>query len=225
MAPKEIAYEALREDERSSDEVHHAALLHHYALQTTKESWTRIICAVCMLAMLISNAVWFGIYNHQKNVQARPPTVFPVPFPYRFTSEYVDGSRNMSEENQLWADLFPRGGGAVKVDSQWAINTGLQPTQGYARDGMSVYVVAMYHQLHCITVIRTSLYQSYYGRKQHDPWGHITHCLDTLLQVVQCLADPTLGGVDAIHECRDFKALEAWTDENKYTDNLDFDLD
>ena len=42
------------------------------------------------------------------------------------------------------------GGGAVKVDSQWAIDTGLQPTQGYSVDGMSVYVVAMYHQLHCI---------------------------------------------------------------------------
>lgn len=77
----------------------------------------------------------------------------------------------MSQENQLWADLFPRkpshlpprqdatclthyeflgGGGAVKVDSQWAIDTGLQPTQGYSLDGKSVYVVAMYHQLHCI---------------------------------------------------------------------------
>ena len=73
------------------------------------------------------------------------------------------------------------------------------------------------------TVIRTSLYQTYYGRKQNDPWSHITHCLDTLLQVVQCLADPILGGVGAVHECRDYKALEAWTDQNKYTDYLDFE--
>lgn len=71
MAPKEIAYEPLREDERSSDEAHHAAFLQHYASQTTKERWTRIVCAVCMLAMLISNAVWFNIYNRQKNVQGK----------------------------------------------------------------------------------------------------------------------------------------------------------
>lgn len=34
--------------------------------------------------------------------------------------------------------------------SQWAVDTELQPTQGYALSGKSVYVVTIYHQLHCI---------------------------------------------------------------------------
>lgn len=56
------------------------------------------------------------------------------------------------------------GGGVVKVDSQWALDTGLQPTQGYSIDGKSVYVVAMYHQLHCLV----SCLQSELGERGTD---------------------------------------------------------
>lgn len=42
------------------------------------------------------------------------------------------------------------GGGAVKVDAQWAIDNQIQQTQGYAADGKAIYVVAMYHQMHCV---------------------------------------------------------------------------
>jgi hypothetical protein len=73
------------------------------------------------------------------------------------------------------------------------------------------------------TVIRTSLYQSHHGRKQLAPWGHLVHCMDTMRQSVLCLADPTLGGVGAEHQCRDADALFKWTAEHKYTDHLDFD--
>ena len=75
MAPKEIVYEPLREDERSSDETDHAVILQHYAIQTKKERWTRIAGVVCVLAMLISNAIWFSVYNRQKNVQCKSSTV------------------------------------------------------------------------------------------------------------------------------------------------------
>ena len=44
----------------------------------------------------------------------------------------------------------PGGGGAVKVDSQWVLDNNLQDTQGYSADNKAIYVVAMYHQLHCV---------------------------------------------------------------------------
>lgn len=214
MASKEIAYQPL---ERSSDDIRDEVLLQHYATSTGKQRWERIVWTLCILAIVISNGVWLGVYKHQKNVPAAKE--YHVLSPYEYATPYVDG--NLTEMNQLWTDLFPRGGGAVKVDPQWAIDSNLQQTQGYAADGKAIYVVAMYHQLHCVTVIRTSLYQQYNGRKQIDNWGHITHCIDTLRQGIQCLADPTLGGVGANHECRDFEALKRWTKENAYTDNLD----
>ena len=45
--------------------------------------------------------------------------------------------------------------------------------------------------------------------------------MDALRQQIQCLADPTLGGVGVEHECRDFEALKEWTAERAYLDFLD----
>ena len=90
--------------------------------------------------------------------------------PYELSTPYVDS--NLTESNQLWTELFPRkktplfvtlggsscltgfkrigGGGAVKVDPQWVRDNNIQDTQGYSADGKAIYVVAMYHQLHCV---------------------------------------------------------------------------
>ncbi|KAI0906608.1 hypothetical protein F4824DRAFT_371310 [Ustulina deusta] len=214
MTSKEIAYQRL---ERASNDASDDSLLQHYAENTRRQRWSTVVGALCILALVISNGVWFGVYRHQKSAHATKD--FPVISPYLFSTPYSQG--NLSQQNPLWNELFPRGGGAVKVDPQWAIDNNVQHTQGYAPDGKAIYVVAMYHQLHCLAVIRTSLYQFHNGREQTDPWSHIPHCLDALRQALQCLADPTLGGHGALHECRDFEALKGWTDEHAYTDYMD----
>ncbi|KAI1739177.1 hypothetical protein F4680DRAFT_423079 [Xylaria scruposa] len=214
MASKEITYEPL---DRSSIEASDDGLLHHYPKITKKNRWSTAALALSIIALVISNGIWIGVYRHQKNSHATKD--FPVMEPYLFSTPYTEG--NLSQQNPLWNDLFPRGGGAVKVDPQWAIDNNLQLTQGYAPDGKAIYVVAMYHQLHCLAVIRTSLYQFHNGKEQTDPWTHIPHCLDALRQALQCLADPTLGGHGALHECRDFEALKSWTDENAYIEYMD----
>ncbi|KAL1844860.1 hypothetical protein VTK73DRAFT_1655 [Phialemonium thermophilum] len=224
MAPKETEYEPLTTASVDESEGTDEHVLRPYATRTAKQRWGRAAWVVCVLALVLSNAAWIGVYRHQKD---HPHDFDPilgsntlsVMSEYVFSSPYVEG--NLTEMNQRWRDMFPRGGGAVKVDPQWAVDHQLQPTQGYAKDGKAIYVVAMYHQLHCLTVIRTSLYQSHNGRDQIDDWGHVTHCLDTLRQAIQCLADPTLGGVGVRHQCRDFEALLAWTVEHAYTDNVD----
>lgn len=178
--------------------------------------------------------------------------------PYRFTTPYVDAP--MKEQNKLWADMFPRkrfpifacihrtlsnsdnlciaGLGAIKVEHEWAAKHHLPVPQGNASDGLAIYTVAAFHQLHCLvslylpwisegkadkgskTVIRTSIYQYHSGRDQLDPWTHITHCLDTLRQEIQCSADPTIGGMSRVHECRDIEALKEWTTKHAYTEFL-----
>ncbi|KAI1752761.1 hypothetical protein F4782DRAFT_546395 [Xylaria castorea] len=214
MTSKEITYEPL---DRSSIDASDDGLLQRYHEKTRGKRWSTAAWALGILALVISNGVWFGVYRHQKNVHATKD--FPVLVPYLFSTPYSEG--NLSQQNPLWNELFPRGGGAVKVDPQWAIDNSLQLTQGYAPDGKAIYVVGMYHQLHCLAVIRTSLYQFHNGREQTDPWTHIPHCLDALRQALQCLADPTLGGHGALHECRDFEALKGWTDEHAYIEYMD----
>ncbi|KAI0813694.1 hypothetical protein GGR55DRAFT_702727 [Xylaria sp. FL0064] len=215
MSSKEIAYEPL---ERASDDNNSdVGLLQHYVKKSRRQRWSTAAWALTIIALVISNGIWFGVYLHQKNAHVAKD--FPVLSPYQFSTPYTEG--NLSQQNPLWNELFPIGGGAVKVEPQWAINHNLQHTQGYAPDGKAIYVVAMYHQLHCLAVIRTSLYQFHNGREQTDPWSHIPHCLDALRQALQCLADPTLGGNGALHECRDFEALKSWTAENAYTEYIE----
>ncbi|GAW16608.1 hypothetical protein ANO14919_060410 [Xylariales sp. No.14919] len=214
MTSKEAEYQRL---ERSSNDISDGGSLQHYAVNTRRQRWPVASWVLCILALVISNGVWLGVYQHQRNAHAADD--FPVLSPYLFSTPYSEG--NLSQQNPLWNELFPRGGGAVKVDPQWAIDNNLQLTQGYAPDGKAIYVVAMYHQLHCLAVIRTSLYQFHNRREQTDPWSHIPHCLDALRQALQCLADPTLGGHGALHECRDFEALKGWTDEHAYIEYMD----
>jgi hypothetical protein len=73
MASKEIAYQPL---ERSSDDIRDEVLLQHYATSTGKQRWERIVWTLCILAIVISNGVWFGVYKHQKNVHGKTSIYF-----------------------------------------------------------------------------------------------------------------------------------------------------
>ncbi|KAM3069011.1 hypothetical protein ACMFMG_004190 [Clarireedia jacksonii] len=214
MAPKEVEYQPI--EERSSDDLHDG-VLQRYSTGAGKQRWERAIWIICILAILISNGMWLGFYHRQKNTKSLND--FSVRMPYHFSTPYIDG--NISETNKLWADLFPPGFGAIKVEHSWAAEQNLPPTQGDAADGKAIYTVAAFHHLHCLTVIRTSLFQFNSGRDQLDPWSHISHCLDSLRQGILCLADPAIGPISVEHECRDFEALKAWTAERAYTDFLE----
>ncbi|KAK4182494.1 hypothetical protein QBC35DRAFT_395880 [Podospora australis] len=97
------------------------------------------------------------------------------------------------------------------------------------------YGVSMYHQLHCIDMLRIHIT----GQGSHDhsheasnarregqgipQGGHLIHCLDYLSQAVMCAADDTIeparvkiedgkniasiDGAEAMHYCRDSKAV------------------
>ncbi|ORY10110.1 hypothetical protein BCR34DRAFT_464401, partial [Clohesyomyces aquaticus] len=82
------------------------------------------------------------------------------------------------------------------------------------------------HQLHCLTVIRSTLYKYKEGRVQGDgdgdvKWDHAVHCLDSLRQAVMCRADDTLlatrdGNVFGDGQervCRDWEGLRGWVEE------------
>jgi len=215
MSSKEIVYQPL---EICSDDSHSEVLLQHYTPSSERQThWERLALILCIIALVISNGVWVGLRTSQKGAQAIAG--YPKRVPYHFSTPYIDG--NLTMTNQLWLNLFPPGRGAVKVDHKWAAENNLPPTQGDSSDGKAIYVVAAFHHLHCLNVIRTSLFQFNKGHGQKDDWSHVVHCIDAIRQQVQCLADPTLGGAGVEHDCRDFDALKAWTIEHAYTEYID----
>lgn len=64
MTSKEIAYEPL---ERSSDDNSDDGLLQHYAKNSRRQRWFSAALALYILALMISNGIWLGVYLHQKN--------------------------------------------------------------------------------------------------------------------------------------------------------------
>ncbi|KAL9612841.1 MAG: hypothetical protein Q9167_002572 [Letrouitia subvulpina] len=102
----------------------------------------------------------------------------------------------------------------------------LSPKQG----GGYMASLEVFHQLHCVNLVRQYTYKDYYQDKAtsfEDPPDllriHVDHCLEILRQVVMCHSD--LGvltynwvsirtapwpNFNTQHKCRDFEAVLGW---------------
>ncbi|KAH8602871.1 hypothetical protein B0O99DRAFT_560560, partial [Bisporella sp. PMI_857] len=89
----------------------------------------------------------------------------------------------------------------------------------------------VFHQLHCLNVLRKLLYPAYYNNTpQRHPelyYAHYDHCVDVLYQNIICTTNTDLNTMNWMetqhhpfpdfsinHQCRDFGALVAWRKEN-----------
>ncbi|KAJ8133445.1 hypothetical protein O1611_g176 [Lasiodiplodia mahajangana] len=146
-------------------------------------------------------------------------------------SPEVDAAWDRIQEAMIWGiskdDMRRVGkdpGKSVKYDPAWGFG-----------DDLYMVEVDVFHQIHCLNVLRKSLvtnYDYYWGRK----WGfeppidfrtHLRHCTSLLLQNLMCHADvevithewneeqpwpfPDFG---VMKQCRDFDALLQWAEAN-----------
>ncbi|KAE8381316.1 hypothetical protein BDV26DRAFT_289583 [Aspergillus bertholletiae] len=110
-------------------------------------------------------------------------------------------------------------------------------------DGYVGYL-EVFHQLHCLHMVRLKIYQKEYEEEFGHParqFGpedaavtatHIDHCLETLRLNMMCTADVTpvmiaqddtapLGrhvDFNTMHKCRNFWDIREWVDQNKVVD-------
>jgi hypothetical protein len=104
------------------------------------------------------------------------------------------------------------------------------------RTGKHGYRVAVevFHQLHCLNLLRQNNYKSYYrpmggdtADEPDDLSGHIDHCIDALRQFVMCQGDVNVfsfrfpfGDGDpwpdytTPHVCRNFESIRNWAIEH-----------
>lgn len=135
-------------------------------------------------------------------------------------------------KSSQYADVFPLDGNFLWIDAQTASQlpfaTEHAPAAGHEED----YVVGLsvFHVLHCLSVLRRSLYPRRYnsslvnadGTVDYHRWHHVDHCLETVRRDVLCHADTaatTWEWVEATqmtirpetrHVCRDFDKLSDW---------------
>ncbi|MCJ1445533.1 MAG: hypothetical protein MMC23_006038 [Stictis urceolatum] len=168
-------------------------------------------CALIILATvtvsLLSSSISTSLDRKFKKIcHARE---FTQPFKMDEYEEYQDiGPKG----DQAWAGLFTENHGYLF--QQYRL-------EGTEQDTVRVYGISMFHQLHCLQMIRftmaawnTTLHNALTGDDlpvHHDIDGrHWLHCLDYLRRTTLCLADDTLEQpkVDPKHEGKDIVSGE-----------------
>ncbi|KAI0886930.1 uncharacterized protein GGS22DRAFT_119165 [Annulohypoxylon maeteangense] len=120
--------------------------------------------------------------------------------------------------------------GFVSINEDWASDHGIPvsaPTP--ETPGEMVYQLDVFHNLHCLSRIRQRILSNETG--PHDL--HTLHCLNYVRQAVMCNVDLLLHvthdyeGIDfnQPHTCRDFEAVERWTQDNRWEGFLEWSLE
>ncbi|KAI0968524.1 hypothetical protein F4678DRAFT_482107 [Xylaria arbuscula] len=93
----------------------------------------------------------------------------------------------------------------------------------------------VFHQMHCLDIVRMSLYRDRYDKHFYKPdgsvdyckWLHVDHCLDQVRQALLCSADVSVvyfqwsdvveglrPRVDNQHTCRNYSKILDWAKNN-----------
>ncbi|MCJ1379941.1 hypothetical protein MMC17_003044 [Xylographa soralifera] len=197
--------------------------------RSKKKSYMYLLVGLVIL-LVSSNIIWLWAYSRQEAIVE----VVKEPYynssamrlqPFHWITPF--NNKDKAESDKLWAGIFPHeaGDGLVSVPKFWAASQNLPYSKNpeYAEDDShGLYLIAVLHQLHCLTVIRSSLYHLRDGTDTVKPWSHITHCLDSIRQSLMCSMDSTLMYTDdgvsygdgQVHQCKDWDALMNWSTDN-----------
>ncbi|KAK3374968.1 hypothetical protein B0H63DRAFT_481410 [Podospora didyma] len=151
------------------------------------------------------------------------------------------------EVDKAW-DYIANDIGDIMITEEERVKLGLSPDSlriqnprtgewGY-RAGVEVF-----HQLHCLNLLRQAVYRDYYGRKEvggdvgdadgpEDLLGHVDHCIEAIRENMMCQSDvsvftfkkfPELAdeGVEGDwpdfqinHMCRNYEAIRKWNNDH-----------
>ncbi|KAK1139856.1 hypothetical protein N8T08_011101 [Aspergillus melleus] len=138
--------------------------------------------------------------------------------PYAHDTEYT--SSNETHADYMWDSLNidPM---IIAPTLEWAESMNLPASWVFPWDpNRRIYFVKVFHQLHCLKVMRRSFHDLRTDGESPIPVGHVEHCLDSLRQDLMCAADdtpmPSLellngSGEGQMMQCKDFDKIVAWT--------------
>ncbi|KAI9146893.1 Oxidase ustYa [Paramyrothecium foliicola] len=131
------------------------------------------------------------------------------------------------ERDALWDDLYSFGISRIpKAKAAQLVNKTV-PIPG--EPGQYVIQLNVFHQLHCLNMLRKRLYSEVDYPPDHELMGieHLEHCYDALRQSLTCSVDLTplpwrwveemqeaKEVAQVAHTCRDFETVRTWAKKN-----------
>ncbi|KAI8624524.1 hypothetical protein F5Y19DRAFT_312655 [Xylariaceae sp. FL1651] len=190
------------------------------------------LAELTFVLLVLSNLSWFMLLQSWKSPPTQlsyfgNPDKIMVPFNHdwlNLTDEGMDGIRYADDK---WKGMIPPGGGSVTVTEEFVTKHGLPlGAKSMQRPGEMHYLIAGYHQLHCLSVIRDQLYEPFGITSMSDAIkrDHLLHCVENIRQALYCFLDPTLINLEMEwpyvpngqkHVCRNRDALAAWAEERR----------
>jgi len=206
----------------------------------------KLIGVVLISILILSNAGW--AWRVHRTPQHKPPkgpadlTYFLeegdaekiyVPFEHDWEglTDFEGKGDGYRYGDEHWEEFswVPRKGAAVAIPERLKQEMGLFPGAARTPNNSSNfhYMVAGYHQLHCLRVLRDTIYKLNGTYTDDDPflWDHVLHCVEAVRQGLACNLDPTLIPLDnwwpgipngQKHVCRNSDALFKWTSRMGY---------
>ncbi|KAF1734600.1 hypothetical protein CRV24_006142 [Beauveria bassiana] len=136
-------------------------------------------------------------HDHHNLMKSPVPTLPKEVRVFEFNQTFVDPPN--PQNDQAWNDLLPFGRGYVfvKNGTKYGLHPGIETKYG------EIYSVALYHQLHCLGLVRRNYWRLMNGvlakdvsvideahRQQLN--SHTGHCFDYFRQSFECAADMSL---------------------------------
>jgi len=193
-----------------------------------------LLCLIC--GLLPAFLVWLFMFGNEGYCQA--PSLLNTPVP-NMPRELITFEKNASfidrpspETDRAWEDLYPPGRGFVYIEN--GVQYGFEPGEA-TRDGRELYSISLYHQIHCLRLIRDNFWKvldAIETKDQDSVWEeyqnqlgnhHAFHCFDYILQSLRCAGDMALewpmevdghrntyDGYGVKHECKSQSAMMDW---------------
>ncbi|KAI0907267.1 hypothetical protein F4823DRAFT_28214 [Ustulina deusta] len=138
------------------------------------------------------------------------------------------------EVDAAWDNITDRGAIGITKEQWEAVNQYHDYPVLLDKDhGTGQYLASLdvFHQLHCVDLLRKSLHREYYdqhegsfaGAPEHIVQGHLEHCVETLRQTLMCHGDISLltynwvegrsmphPNFNTVHTCKKWDTLVKW---------------
>ncbi|KAK3387940.1 hypothetical protein B0H63DRAFT_448727 [Podospora didyma] len=131
--------------------------------------------------------------------------------------------------DKAWEESY-LGVGVIKIPKSDADRLPNQTLPIPGEDDGYIVGVEVFHQLHCLDLLRRHLYPDRYHNEKgmnaqqlKEYWIHLEHCIDNLRQTIMCYSDVStipwkihekahreFPDAHTTHVCRDFDTLKEW---------------
>ncbi|KAF2094773.1 hypothetical protein NA57DRAFT_22567, partial [Rhizodiscina lignyota] len=141
-----------------------------------------------------------------------------------------EGGMPNDEVDRNWENLYKSTIIKIPQESAAKLVNYTSPVPG--DEGSYITMLDVFHQLHCLNIIRRTIYPERYHGQLWDGYQyrnitmhHVEHCIDSLRQLVTCHSDisthywrwelildpPRYANHPKVpHTCRDFDAIKEW---------------